>query len=233
MDGEPAPSMLPQRSGVDAATAAFSTRAMSCADNPTLSPEELARQSQEGCLDSFEQLVRLYENHIYNFLRQLTRNPHDAEDLTQETFLKAFRNLPSYRPTMPFAPWLFVIARRTAVSHFRSAKQFEPLPTDTEAEDANPASALEHQDEERSLWRTVQTLKPKQAEAIWLCYAEGFSTAEIGRIMGINRVHVKVLLHRGRACLAQMLVKRGMPPSKSPRSAGGGSLKRALLKIVV
>src|SRR5947207_13667977 len=88
------------------------------------SPEELARRCQAGCLESFEQLVRRYENQIFNFLRQFTHNQHDAEDLTQETFVKAYRGLHRYKSSLAFAPWLFVIARRTAASHFRSADHF-------------------------------------------------------------------------------------------------------------
>ncbi|HVV74085.1 MAG TPA: sigma factor, partial [Verrucomicrobiae bacterium] len=69
---------------------------MSPLDKPSPTAEELAVRSQAGCLESFEQLVRTYESRVFNFLRRLTGNEHDAEDLTQETFLKAFRGLPSY-----------------------------------------------------------------------------------------------------------------------------------------
>jgi RNA polymerase sigma-70 factor (ECF subfamily) len=177
------------------------------------SPEELAQRSQTGCLESFEQLVGLYERQIFNFLRQRARSEQDAEDLTQETFVKAYRSLHGYRPSMPFAPWLFVIARRCAASHFRSAVQFEELPADSEGGEENPAALLEQKDEQKSLWKLVRTLKPMQAEAVWLRYAEGFSVAETARIMNTNRVYVKVLLHRGRSRLAKMLAVRGIPPS--------------------
>jgi RNA polymerase sigma-70 factor (ECF subfamily) len=188
---------------------------MSAAGTSQPTPEELARLSQGGCAESFEKLVALYESHIFNFLRHIARNAHDAEDLTQETFVKAYRNLHRYRPELAFAPWLFVIARRTAASHFRSAKYFEELPLDRESGEINPAAALEHKDEQDSLWKMVQTLKPKQAETVWLRYVEGFSVGEIASIMGTNGIHVKVLLHRARGILSKMLIARGMDPSKS------------------
>src|SRR5690348_1949389 len=72
-------------------------------------PEQLAERSKAGCLDAFEQLVLRYEVRIFNFLLQFTRNYHDAEDLTQETFLKAHRNLHRYNSSFLFAPWLFTI----------------------------------------------------------------------------------------------------------------------------
>jgi RNA polymerase sigma-70 factor (ECF subfamily) len=180
------------------------------------SPEELARRSQAGCLESFEQLVGLYERQIFNFLRQRARSEQDAEDLTQETFVKAYRSLPGYRPSMPFAPWLFVIARRCAASHFRSTVQFEELPADRDGGEENPAALLERKDEQKSLWKLVRTLKPMQAEAVWLRYAEGFSVAETARIMNTNGVYVKVLLHRARSNLARMLGARGMLPLGNP-----------------
>jgi RNA polymerase sigma-70 factor, ECF subfamily len=184
------------------------------------SPEELAQRCQAGCLESFEQLVRRYESQIFNFLRQFTRNRQDAEDLTQETFVKAYRSLPRYRPSLAFAPWLFVIARRTAASHFRSAEHFEELPSDSEAAEENPATALEQIDEQKSLWKLVRTLKPKQAEAVWLRYAEGFSVAETADIMRTNQVHIKVLLHRARANLSKMLNARGRAPAKLKDQSG-------------
>ena len=173
------------------------------------SPEQLAQRCQAGCPESFEQLVRRYESQIFNFLRQFTRNEQDAEDLTQVTFIKAHRSLHRYTPSLAFAPWLFIIARRTAASHFRTAKQFEELPIDREGSEENPATALETKDEQTSLWKLVRTLKPKQAEAVWLHYAEGFSVAETARIMQTNRVYVKVLLHRARTNLFRVLAARG------------------------
>jgi RNA polymerase sigma-70 factor (ECF subfamily) len=183
-------------------------------------PEELARRCQAGCVESFEQLVRRFESQVFNFLRQFTRNPQDAEDLTQETFVKAYRGLHRYSSSLAFAPWLFVIARRTAASHFRSATHFEELPVDSEATEENPATALEQSDEQKSLWKLVRTLKPKQAEAVWLRYAEGFSIAETARVMRTNQVHVKVLLHRARSNLFKMLNARGMTPAKLEEQSG-------------
>jgi RNA polymerase sigma-70 factor (ECF subfamily) len=173
------------------------------------SPERLAQLAKTGCLDSFEQLVGRYEGHIYNFLKQFTGNHHDAEDLTQVTFVKAYRNLHRYNSSFSFATWLFTIARRTACSHFRSACHFEELPANEESVEESPATALECKEERDSVWRLVRKLKPKQAEALWWRYAEGFSVAEAARIMGTNQIYVKVLLHRGRCNLSKILTSHG------------------------
>ncbi len=170
--------------------------------------ERLAECAKAGSLDSFEQLVARYESPIFNFLRQFTGNHHDAEDLTQETFVKAYRSLHRYDSSFAFAAWLFTIARRTGASHFRSARRFSELPATEESTEESPATALECKDEQTSIWKLVWTLKPKQAEALWLRYAEGFSVAETARIMRTNQIHVKVLLHRARTRLSRIITTR-------------------------
>jgi len=177
------------------------------ADLPSLSPEQLAEKSKTGCRDSFESLVELFECRIFNFLFQMTRNRHDAEDLTQDTFLKAYRNIHRYNPACSFATWLFTIAKRTGVSHFRSMRPTEEIQADSEAAGADPSATLAEKDERRSLWQLASALKPKQFEALWLHYAEGFSTADVAQIMRLTPIHVKVLLHRGRQRLGELLSK--------------------------
>jgi RNA polymerase sigma-70 factor (ECF subfamily) len=212
VDGELSPSASLSVSPKFVVAAADFTRIdpLSSAEQTKVAPEELAHRSKAGCLDSFEQLVARYEGHIFNFLRQFTGNHHDAQDLTQETFVKAYLSLPRYNPSLSFAAWLFTIARRTGANHFRSLRRFEALPADEASTHESPATALENKDERNSVWRLVRTLKPKQAEALWLRYAEGFSIAETAMIMRTNQIHVKVLLHRARCNLSKILAVRGL-----------------------
>ena len=174
--------------------------------------EDLAARSQSGCLESFEQLVHLYENRIFNFLYQFTRHRQDAEDLAQVTFLRAYRSLARYNPALAFAPWLFTIARRTAQNHFRSAQRFEELPADDAVVGVDPAALLASVEEQNSIWRMARRLKPRQFEVLWLRFGDGFTIAEAARIMGVTQLHVKVLQHRARAQLAKWLAQmKGSP----------------------
>lgn len=187
--------------------------------------EQLAERSSAGCLEAFEQLVLRYENRLFNFFWRFTSNHHDAEDLTQETFVRAHRSLHRYDASFSFSAWLFTIARRTGANHFRSVEHFEELPADEQSALDSPATALERKDEQNSIWRLIQTLKPKLAQALWLRYAEGFSIAETARIMHTNQIHVKVMLHRGRTSLAKMLSRNhpaGGGNPKSTSTANGG-----------
>jgi RNA polymerase sigma-70 factor (ECF subfamily) len=177
------------------------------------SPEELARLAAQGGLDSFEQIVLRFQSQIFNFLYLFTRQRQDAEDLTQETFCRAWRGLHRYNPSLSFAPWLFSIARHTAASHFRSAESFDELPPEIGVVEENPANLLATKDDADTLWRLARTLKPRQGEVLWLRYGEGFSIAETARAMQTNAIHVKVLLHRARAGLAKSLAARGQSPT--------------------
>lgn len=196
---------------------------VNASNQPEVSPEELARLSAQGSVASFEQIVLRFQSQIFNFLHVFTRHRQDAEDLTQETFCKAWRGLPRYNPSLSFAPWLFAIARHTAASHFRSAEPFDELPPEAGIVEENPANLLASKDDAEALWRLARTLTPKHWEVLWLRYGEGFSVAETARAMRTNEIHVKVLLHRARARLAKRLAARGYGPAAALKPAAPGT----------
>src|SRR5438132_11219309 len=116
------------RTAEDALACRSDAQPVSESDRPEPSSEQLAEKTQYGCRESFEALVERHGQRIFNFLWQLTRNWHDAEDLTQETFLTALRNIHRYNPECSLASWLFVISKRTGLIHFRSTQLTEVLP---------------------------------------------------------------------------------------------------------
>jgi RNA polymerase sigma-70 factor (ECF subfamily) len=165
--------------------------------------ELLAERSRAGCQASFEALVAHFEKRIFHYLCQMTRNEHDAQDLTQVTFLKAYQNIHSYQSRGTFAAWLYTIAKRTALNHFRDARVGEELQPDLAAPTDSPSAILEQKDSSSALWKLARSLKPNQYEALWLRYGEGFSISETARIMKTSSLQVRVLLHRARAALAK------------------------------
>ncbi len=193
---EPSPGLAP------AATAAEGI------EGAQLSPEQLARRCQEGCGESFAQLVAHFEQRIFNYLLRILRNEHDAEDVTQDTFLKAFRNMQRYNAMCSFSTWLFTIAKHTALNHIRSAKRVEKLEPTEDVDYRNPAGAAEQAETASTVWQAARALKPQQYEVLWLRYAEGFSIEEAARIMGLNPIYAKVILHRARNALARKLQHR-------------------------
>ena len=175
--------------------------------------ETLVMQTRQGDPAAFEALIRQHQHMIYSLTYRMTGSAADAEDLTQETFCKAWRGLHRYNPSLSFAPWLFAIARHTAASHFRSAEPFDELPSEAGIVEENPASLLASKDDADALWQLARTLKPRHWEVLWFRYGEGFSVAETARAMGTNEIHVKVMLHRARAGLARRLAARGGGPA--------------------
>src|SRR5437016_4932807 len=103
-----------------------------------LRPEALVEQCKAGSLEAFALLVEHYQKRLFNYLCRLTGNSHDAEDLTQETFLKVYRSLHRFNSGQGFSTWLFTIAKRTAYNHFRSAKHPQELPTEEPIDSDDP-----------------------------------------------------------------------------------------------
>jgi RNA polymerase sigma-70 factor (ECF subfamily) len=170
----------------------------------------LARQCQAGCRDAFAALVERYQDRLFSFLLQFTGNHHDAEDLAQESFLRAYQSIYRFDPACSFTTWLFTIAKRAAASHLRSQRRVENIAEQAEpvAPAADPAETAGQEDEAASVWALARRLKPKYFQVLWCRYAEGFSVAETAQIMGLTQLHVRVLLHRARCQLAQRLQPR-------------------------
>jgi RNA polymerase sigma-70 factor (ECF subfamily) len=182
------------------------------ADFQRCSDEELARQSQDGSLAAFEELVYRYEGRIYGFVANSCRNAADAREVTQDTFVRAFQAIGQFDCGRGFGPWLFTIARRKCIDHYRAAPHGadEPMPELPDNDD--PAELLARQEERQSLWGLARRrLSEPQFQALWLKYAEEMSVAGIAQVLHKTQTHVKVLLFRARRVLAREL-KAGQVP---------------------
>ena len=172
----------------------------------TCSDGELAQQSQDGSLAAFEELVYRYEGRIYGFVANACGNAADAREVTQDTFVRAFQAIGQFDCRRAFGPWLFTIARRKCIDHYR-ARPFgteEPLPE--LSDDDDPAELLARQEERQNLWGLARRRLPEpQFEVLWLRYAEEMSVAGIAEVLRKTQTHVKVLLFRARRVLAREL----------------------------
>ena len=171
-----------------------------------LSDEALARRVQAGETAAFDLLVDRYGGRILGYLRRRLRDPHAAEDVTQATFVRAFRQLRRYDADRRFSAWLFTIAARLAASHLRRRPDdvggHLPEPVD----ERDPSRLAMADEQAESLWRTArQVLTANQYHAVWLRYAEDLSVREVAAAMQLTAVHVKVLLFRARGRLARAL----------------------------
>ena len=153
---------------------------------------------------SFALLVEQYQGVLCNFIYRYVRNRQDAEDLTQDTFVKAFRNFDRYDSRYAFSSWLYTIARRTVYNHYRSARPSEPLEFDIVDDRARPDASAERSDQSESVWQAARTLKPEFQEALALKYLDDLSIEEIAKIMGKSKANVKIMLFRARNQLRKM-----------------------------
>ncbi|HTG43350.1 MAG TPA: sigma-70 family RNA polymerase sigma factor, partial [Verrucomicrobiae bacterium] len=89
--------------------------------------EELVQEARKGSLLSFEKIVEQCQDRLFTYLVQLLGNPHDAEDVAQETFIKAFKYLHAFDGRARFSTWLYAIAKNTAFTHLRKRKPQQPI----------------------------------------------------------------------------------------------------------
>jgi RNA polymerase sigma-70 factor (ECF subfamily) len=181
---------------------------------------ELIRAINSGQFDRFPDLVKRYEQKLYNFSLRMCRDAADAEDTVQETFLNVFRYLKDFRYETKFKNWLYRVAASTCIKKRRKSK-FAPqqelsldefLPQDeTEVPDQVPRWALMPLDKLLSdelsdkINSAIFTLPEKYRLVIVLRDIEGFSTAETAQILNLSDANVKVRLHRARLFLRDKL----------------------------
>lgn len=169
-----------------------------------LSAEELARRSQQGCRQAFAELVERYGIRLFKFLRYKTNNLQDAEDLVQESFVRAYENIQRYRCSWKFSTWLFTIATRLAYSHFRRSRSFQTV-GEIESSGPEPGQMVVEKETQQSLWALARGLSMNQYQALWLKYGQDMSIKEIARVLKKSQVNVKVLLYRARINMAKRL----------------------------
>ncbi len=187
------------------------------------SSEVLAAQARAGSKPAFAELVARYEAPLFNFLLMRVRTAEDAEELTQDAFLRAWRKLDLYRSEWKFSTWLFTLARHLAASRQRAAP---PATVGDEAAEAmclrpDPSGALADTEERANLWSLAErVLTPDQRSALWLRYAEDRTVTEIAQILGRNGTAVRVLLFRARASLGRHLDPASKAAAVRPVTSG-------------
>jgi RNA polymerase sigma-70 factor (ECF subfamily) len=140
---------------------------------------------------------------MYGYVRSIVRDPHEAEDITQQLFLKLMNVLGQYQPRgVPFSAWMLRLAHNLAMDHMRApARRMTPCEEVRSADDAGDDS----NDRERSLKEALQSLPDEQRNVLLLRHVAGLSPGEIARKMGRSESSVHGLHHRGRRALQTSL----------------------------
>mgnify|MGYP001301771023 CR=1 FL=1 len=167
--------------------------------------KRLAIAAKGGCLKSFDQLVSLFEIRLYRFLLKKTSDHHLSQDLLQATFVIAYRKLHLFNPKYAISTWLYTIANRQAINHFRRQR-----PTAYEVADCviekSPSVELLANEKRDELWlQARRILSQYQFNALWFFYGEDRNLEEVASVMNRSVGSVKVLLHRARKKLENEL----------------------------
>jgi RNA polymerase sigma-70 factor (ECF subfamily) len=164
----------------------------------------------------FHDLIRPYERTVFSMAMALLRNPQEAEDVVQETFLKALRNLHTFRAEARFSTWLVSIALNEARSRLRGRRDFESLDDDSDETRRIapellcdwrevPSEVLERLEIRKLLTEAVAELPMIYREVFLLREIEELSISESAQALSISVASVKVRLHRARIMLQRRL----------------------------
>jgi RNA polymerase sigma factor (sigma-70 family) len=184
-------------------------------------PEPAHPQLAQWELPSWEEIVRMHSARVYRLAYRLTGNQHDAEDLTQEVFVRVFRSLSSYTPGT-FEGWLHRITTNLFLDGARRRQRirFEGLGEDVAQRlpgtELSPAQAWDERHLDGDIQAALQALPPDYRAAVVLCDIEGFSYEEIAATMGVKLGTVRSRIHRGRAQLRAALAHRERRAERSP-----------------
>ncbi len=190
-------------------------------------PQELA---PHGDHVEFEKLVERTQRQAYNMAYRMTGNRDDAEDLTQEAYLRAYRSFATYNRQLPFESWFFRILSNLFIDLMRRRPKLKPLSLDQPVgeeehddnmllqipdEEANPERNLMDQVMDEKLQTALGILPAAFRDAVLLCDVEGKTYEEIAQIMGSSIGTVRSRIHRGRTLLRRTMMAPAKQPAKS------------------
>ena len=184
---------------------------------------QLVQQCLRGEGPAWEELVRRHTRRVFNLCYRFTGNPTEAEDLSQEVFLRIYRTLPSYRPAQgAFPTWLASVTRNLLVDHYRrtrrdrvtdSIEDAMPVLEEKHSEGRSPERLAHAAELNVQLQRALARLSPELREAVILRDLQQLEYNEIQAVLQVPEGTVKSRINRGRIELARVLGEMGVKPS--------------------
>ena len=188
---------------------------------PPPSDKTLAAQAADGREKAFRELMTRYEKPVFSLVYRMVRDRGLAEDLAQETFIRAFTAIGKYNPNYKFSSWIFKIAHNLTIDHLRK-KRIETVSIhgaphavteeeqartslDLEATGELPDAYVENLELGSQIERAIGQLRPEYRTATLLRHVEGYSYQEIAKIMDLPLGTVKTYIHRAKLELQEAL----------------------------
>lgn len=207
---------------------------------PHLEEPVLLRAAKQGNQDAFADLMRLYEKPIYNRCLRMSRRHEDAEELTQTTFLKAWRSLPGFQEDSTFFTWLYRLATNTCIDFLRQEGRRNGALASVSLDDEEhptvqisdlrplPEDLVLQDDLKQTLLRAMDELSAEHRDILTQRELDGLSYQEIADLLGLELGTVKSRIARARLALRQILLRDGnffeRLSSKQAREGQGGDV---------
>lgn len=178
---------------------------------------DLISRAKSGDSKSYDKLLKKYKNSVYSLVLRMVRNSQEAEDLTQEAFIKAFNSLASFNEEYAFSTWLYKIATNNCIDFFRKRKlqtysldkpiQYKDSEIQHEIPDPdlNPEKSIMASERNKLIKEAINKLPEKYHRAIVLRHSEEKSYEEIAEILGLPLGTVKARIFRAREMLNKTL----------------------------
>ncbi len=190
-------------------------------DLASATDQEIVALAREGREAAYRELIRRYERPVFSLVLRMVRDRQLAEDLAQETFIKALNAIGSYRPEFKFSSWIFKIANNAAIDHLRRREintlSIDGAPNATTPDDIeatalqvgdkgeSPLAELEARELGGAIERAIGRLRPEYRSCIMLRHVEGLAYEEIAQLLDLPLGTVKTYIHRARHELRDML----------------------------
>ncbi len=162
---------------------------------------------KEGKTERYALLINEYKHMVYALCLKMTLSKEDAEEITQDVFVKAYLGIKRFKGKARFSTWLYQIAYFTALGHLRKQKQRTEyqLPENLISNDKDVLSEIHHADQQAILEEAMTFLKPQERAIISLFYFDEFTVKDIAKITKLSESNVKVKVHRVRKKLHRIL----------------------------
>jgi RNA polymerase sigma-70 factor (ECF subfamily) len=179
-----------------------------------LTDTEIIKRILQGDQAIFATLVQRYQQYVFTLVLRFTDNREDAEEISQDVFVKAYRSLADFRGDSKFSTWLYTVVRTSCITFLRK-KKLDTTSIDNERtflqlenkESGFNANSIEQKSRHAMVNEAIRLLSPDDSQLITLFYKGEQSLEEIGRIMHLEPNTVKVKLHRARNRLREKLEK--------------------------
>ncbi len=174
--------------------------------NDPRTDEQLMYATARSDAKAFRTLLNRYSQRVFGLAWRLCGNKAEAEDLTQELFLKVWRNAGTWQPQAKLETWLYRILYNLFIDSRRRTKTpSEPLSDDIRCDDDSPEQTLIKKRSAQEIGAALNALPDRQKEALILCYYQGLKAKDAAEILSVSQSALESLLFRGRQTLKEQL----------------------------